>query len=88
VVAVMLVMMMTFMLVPSVFVAQVLAASVLITCMLAARMFIPRMGVMSAGPIRVMVMVRVMLDVVRIGNAGAEHHRSGGDRRDQSRPHW
>jgi hypothetical protein len=45
------------------------------------------MGVMSAG-IRVMVMMFLVLDVVRIGNAGAEHHHSGGDCRCQSRPHW
>jgi hypothetical protein len=51
-------------------------------------MFITRVGVMSAGPIRMMMMmVLVVLDIVRIGNAGAEHHRSGGDRRNQSRPH-
>lgn len=82
------VVMMTLMLVPSAFVAQVLVAGMLITCVLAARMFMTRVGVMSAGPIRMMMMMLVVLDVVRIGNASAEHHRSGGDRRNQSRPHW
>jgi hypothetical protein len=64
-------------------VAFMLVAHVLMT-----RMLVPYVGVMNMGPMRLMVMVRLVLGIVCIGNAGAEHHRSGGDCRHKSRPHF